>query len=218
MKQIRDDFSSPFKDVTWPKKIALGSLCYLLFVTAPIMVGYRLRILQETANGETDSLPSFQGPWQLFVRGSLLFLSISVFFITPALLVFGFGFLPIFLGYAPEDAYVYGQNMAMVAIVLGLLVSVLLAPAMTIVFSQTDSLLAMYNPVRLFSVVFGAPLHYLAMAVVPTSLLLGSWVLLSPVYGLGNLFLGDLLALMCWPLVTVIQGRLLGSYVRLHLR
>ena len=80
---IKENIVFPFSDPSWITKTLIGTACQLLGVTLPALMGYQLAIIRQTANGEDEKLPEFEGFGDLWIRGFKLFIALFVLSMVP---------------------------------------------------------------------------------------------------------------------------------------
>jgi hypothetical protein len=83
--EIRRSFTMPFKDPDWLKKMGLGGLWLLLWVTGPAALGAMLAYIRSVAHGN-ETLPEWSDFRTKWIEGFLVQLGIVIYIIPVFLL------------------------------------------------------------------------------------------------------------------------------------
>lgn len=209
---LKENIVFPFSDPSWIAKTLIGSACQLLGLTMPAIVGYQLAIIRQTANGEDEKLPEFDGFVSLWVQGFLVTLIVGLLFTVP---------IGVVVAAVVGGVMAMGQDsgMGMMLAVGGALGLVMLAsmfllflmPALTLRYAMTQQVGALFDFATALGDIKQGLGDYLmivffpviaGMAVIALTLLTGG--------------LGGILAVPANILIMYIQARMIGNYYRLY--
>lgn len=207
---IKENVVFPFSDPSWIMKTLIGLFCQVLGVTAPIMVGYQLRVIRQAANGEDEKLPEFDNVGSLWIQGFICSLVMGLVITLPAILVGGLG-----VGAAIALGDSLGGAAAVLAIGLVLLCLLIMmafafmAPALMLRYAMTENAASLMDLSTAWGDVKQGPTDYIAIAAFPIL----AMILFTALSFTG---IGALLAIPGGVLMMFIQGRMLGNYYRLY--
>ena len=212
---IKENIVFPFSDPSWITKTLIGVACQIVFPVMPALMGYQLAIIRQTANGEDEKLPEFEGFGDLWIRGFKLFMVLMVLSMVPMGVTIGMimtGALALSGG--GDGAGAMSGVVAVVGILFALGCYLLLAalfPAMMLRYAMTDQVGSVFEISTLMADIRQGLGDYLMIVCVP--------VVVSLVLGDGVLFTAGLGAILMYPagvLMMFIQARMIGNYYRLY--
>lgn len=207
---IKENMVFPFSDPSWIVKTLIGLACQILFLPLPILVGYQLRIIRETANGEDDKLPEFDNPGKLWIQGFIFYFMFGVIMLVPMML--GGALVAGAVAMMGDQAGGMGVGVLVLFILafLGLIFTMcFLMPALMLRYAMTETVSSLFD----FSTAWGdikqGTTDYIAIAAFPV--LAGFALNLLAATGIGALA-----AIPGYTLMMYVQGRMIGNYYRLY--
>lgn len=210
---LKENIVFPFSDPSWVAKTLIGSACQLLGVTAPALVGYQLSIIRQTANGEDDKLPEYDGFGALWMQGLLVTIILMVLFTVPI----GVAVAATVGGVMALGPQQMGGTMVLVigAVVLMLLAAcfalIFLLPALTLRYAMTQQVGSLFDFATAIGDIKQGFGDYLMIVLFPVVAMLAVGVVVFFTAGIGGI-----LALPAQVLVMYIQARMIGNYYRLY--
>jgi Protein of unknown function (DUF4013) len=214
---LKSELSSPLSDPKWLRKTIVGALLQGLGVTAPILVGYKLRLIRESANGESRELPKFNNLGQLWLEGMKMTLVILAAFLLCVGAILGVGMaltLTLLEVGFQFDPYVAGQILGGVAAAAPFLFLWYLLPALTLAYAKSGRVSSLLDPRAAFTYIRRAPSTYNLFSIL-------SIVGLSALGCSAGVLLGEWSSQVVYMLVATwilfVQGRFLGAYYRRYL-
>lgn len=211
---LKENIVFPFSDPSWITKTLIGVVCQFFFPVLPALMGYQLAIIRQTANGEDDKLPEFDGFGSLWVRGAKMFLALMLLSLIPMGVTIGM----VTAGAMAMSGNSPGEPMVSAAVVLAALfvlfcylVLGLLFPAMMLRYAMTDQVSSFFDFSTLIADMRQGVGDYLMIVFFP---FIAGIVLLLGIFLTAGL--GALLAYPAYALIMFIQARMIGNYYRLY--
>ena len=207
---LKENIVFPFSAPQWPGKILKATLCYILIVTLPAVMGYQLAVIRDAANGEDEKLPEF-GPdfGAMWVTGFIFSFFLGVLALVPALGIGG-------LAFGGAMTVQGNDNLTMLFAFGGLglfflfcFALALLMPALMLRYAMTDSTSSLFDIGAALNDIKQGPGDYALIFFFP---MLASLVT-SVVSATG---IGAILFIPLTILTMVIQARMLGNYYRAY--
>ncbi len=212
---LKENIVFPFSDPSWITKTLIGVVCQIFFPVMPALMGYQLAIIRQTANGEDDKMPEFDGFSGLWVRGfkmmlmlmvlSLLPVGVTIGMITTGVMAAGGG------GGGGDSAMMLVTILGGLFALLCYLVIGLLFPAMMLRYAMTDQVGAFFDISTLLADIRQGLGDYLMVVFFPIIAMFALGLLIIVTAGLGAL-----LAYPAYALIMFIQARMIGNYYRLY--
>jgi hypothetical protein len=210
---LRENILFPFRDPSWIVKMLVGMLGVLLVLPFPMVVGYGMSLIRQTASGEDAKLPEWENPLTLWWQGSVLLCGLSSAFMLPFLLVSTAATLSAIMFGGAMDTI----GLAIGGLFLGLLILIaasagifFLVPAMVLRYVMTETTGTFFDVTNLvLDIKQGVP-DYLAILLFPALATL-PLMLLNAIPGVGTLISLLLQALFTVPII-MIAARMLGKF------
>jgi hypothetical protein len=209
---LKENIVFPFSDPSWITKTLIGSACYLLVLPIPALVGYQISIIRQTANGEDEKLPEFEGFMSLWLRGFVVTAILAVLLALPTI-----GFTGVVVGgLATFGQESMGTMIAAILVALFGLLAVCLAfmalvPAMTLRYAMTEQVSSFFDVSTAIGDIKQGVGDYLMIVLFPVLASLALTVLSFLTAGLGFL-----LTVPVTVLIMYIQARMIGNFYRLY--
>jgi hypothetical protein len=209
---LKENIVFPFSDPSWIAKTLIGSACYLMVLPMPAVVGYQLAIIRQTANGEDEKMPEFDGFGSMWVRGFIVSLLLGLLITVP------FG---IVAAMAVGGAVAFGEQsqglavMAMIGAVLLLLFGsfalAFLMPAMMLRYAMTEQIGSFFDFSTAIADIKQGFGDYLMIFFFPFVASLAVGMVGALTFGLGLV-----LSIPATVLIMYIQARMIGNYYRTY--
>lgn len=208
---LKENVVFPFSDPEWALKLLKTSICYVLFLPIPAVVGYQISVIREAANGEDETLPEFSGAnfVSLWVKGLIFSLMIGLVMLVPAM---GVGALTVGGCMAVQD----NQNAAVGVGIAGFLLAMLLItiacvfmPALLLRYAMTDSAGSLIDFGSAWSDMKQGPGDYALIFFFPMMASLVTTLVSATGVGM-------ILVIPLTILTMIIQARMLGNYYRAY--
>lgn len=209
---LKENIVFPFSDPSWIAKTLIGSACQLLGLTMPAVIGYQLAIIRQTANGEDEKLPEYDGFVSLWVQGFLVTLILGLLFTVPiGVVVTAAVGGAVAMGPETNPGVLAAIVGAVLLLMLACMILLFLMPAMTLRYAMTQQLSSFFD----FSTAIGDIKQGLGdyLLIVFFPVLAGMAVSAISMVTMG---LGLIIAIPANVLIMYIQARMIGNYYRLY--
>ena len=211
---LKENIVFPFSDPSWIAKTLTGLACQLLVFTAPALVGYQLAVIRQSANGEDEKLPEFDGFASLWMQGLLVTIILALLFSIPigAVVAASVGG---FLAMGQQQVDLGGMILAVAAVLLFLVFAsfclIFLLPALMLRYAMTGEVSSLFDISTALGDIKQGFGDYLMIVLFP--ILVG---LATSTLALCTMGVGLILAIPVQILMMYIQGRMIGNYYRLY--
>lgn len=211
---LKENIVFPFSDPSWITKTLIGIACQFFVFTSPALVGYQLAIIRQTANGEDEKLPEFNGFGDMWIRG----LKVSLVLFALALIPIGVTVGMAVTGVMASGGGDAGGGIGLLFMGLGGLFSItcfllmaLFLPAMMLRFAMTNQLSSFFEFSTIMADIRQGLGDYLMIVFFPIVGTLVMMVVAAITFGLG--------AILLYPAgvwMMFIQARMIGNYYRAY--
>ena len=212
---LKENIVFPFSDPSWIAKTLIGVACQFFFFTSPAVMGYQLAIIRQTANGEDEKLPEYEGFGDLWIRGFKVLMLLMVLAMVPVGVMVGMvvtGAMATGGGDGASGAL--GGAMMFLGVAFAGLCLLLLAmviPAMMLRFAMTNQVSSFFDFSTIMADIRQGLGDYLMIVLFP--------VVAMAVITLGTFLTMGIGAILAYPasvLVMYIQARMIGNYYRAY--
>ena len=213
---LKENLNYPMADPNWIVKTLIGAACQFFVISAPILTGYQLAIIRQTANGEDGKLPEYEDLGNLWIQGFMVMLVMGAIFMLPSIAIAVATGTALYVSAGTLDA-AEGPAVLLILALAGLALAVtilglaFLAPALILRYALTGNMSSLFD----FSTAWGDIQHgfsdYLLIAAFPILASIVSMIFMTVTAGIGAL-----LAPLISVFILMIQARMIGSYYRLY--
>lgn len=210
---LKENIVFPFSDPSWITKTLIGIACQLLVFTSPALMGYQLAIIRQTANGEDEKLPEFEGFGDLWVRGFKVMLVLMVLALVPTGVMIGMAVTGVMAAGSDGGGGIGALFMGLgglFALACFLLLA-LVIPAMMLRFAMTNQVSSFFEFSTIMADIRQGLGDYLLIVFFPV--IAGFVLVLVSLLTMG---IGALLAYPAGVWISFIQARMIGNYYRAY--